>query len=147
MDQHTASANDTYDHIACGVLTAAQGVQLESLVDAPNGNRYIALIEGQYTTVHRLDMKLTSVVLRMSNAGIYYKAVYTCGCLMYLSFFQFKLLFEQCDKTLQFLAFRRIGVGYIVAGVAKSLDGDIPYGIIWLNLYRHAGNVEPMTCL
>lgn len=72
------TANDTFDHLQCGVLTTEQGVVCESVYIAPNGNRYVALTEGSYTTFHRLDMEIKTVNLRMSNAGLYYKASYQC---------------------------------------------------------------------
>lgn len=72
------TANDTFDHLQCGVLTAEPGITCESVYVAPNGNRYVALTEGSYTTFHRLDMGIRTVSLRMSNAGLYYKAFYQC---------------------------------------------------------------------
>ena len=47
------TANDTYDHLACGVLTAEEGITCDSRFDAPNGACYVALTEGSYTTFHR----------------------------------------------------------------------------------------------
>ncbi|MBR2311393.1 MAG: hypothetical protein IKA47_12840 [Oscillospiraceae bacterium] len=72
------TANDTFDHLQCGVLTAESGIICESVYVATNGNRYVALTEGSYTTFHRLDMEIKTVSLRMSNAGLYYKAFYQC---------------------------------------------------------------------
>lgn len=72
------SANDTYDHLACGILTAGEEVTCKSEYVADNGIRYVALTEGSYTTFHRLDMTIKTVTLRMSNAGLYYKAFYQC---------------------------------------------------------------------
>lgn len=72
------SANDTFDHLTCGILTAGASITVEPVFIAPNGNRYVALTDGSYTTVHRLEMQIKTVNLRMSNAGIYYKALYQC---------------------------------------------------------------------
>lgn len=72
------TANDTFDHLQCGILTAEAGITCESAFIAPNGNRYVALTDGSYTTFHRLDMQIKTVNLRMSNAGLYYKALYQC---------------------------------------------------------------------
>lgn len=74
------TANDTYDHTLCGTLTC-KGVTCASAYTAPNGNYYVALGEGRYT-FHRLDMKLTSVSLRMSVAGIYYNATFSADRLI-----------------------------------------------------------------
>lgn len=72
------TANDTYDHLACGIVTAGEGITVEQVVMAPNDGRYVALTDGSYTTVHRLEMQIKTVNLRMSNAGLYYKALYQC---------------------------------------------------------------------
>lgn len=72
------SANDTFDSQKCGSITGSATVEVD--VAAPNGNRYIAVTdtENNRTTLHRLDMRVTSVVLRASAAGLYYKASYSC---------------------------------------------------------------------
>ena len=72
------SANDGYDAAACGTVTNNGSVEIRTDVVAPNGNRYIAVTEGDSTTMHRLDMALTEVTLRPTAAGIYYKAIYHC---------------------------------------------------------------------
>lgn len=72
------SANDTYDHTACGMVTVGEGVTVSQDFTAPNGNRYIALTDGDKTTMHRLDMKITTVSLRVSSASLYFKAYYAC---------------------------------------------------------------------
>ena len=72
------SANDTYDHLACGVLMAGEGISYAADFAAPNGLRYVALTEGNYVTFHRLEMKIKTVTLRTSSAGLYYKAQYRC---------------------------------------------------------------------
>ena len=72
------SRNDTYNASLCGKITANGTVKVESEVVAPNGNRYIALTDNNNITMHRVDMYLTTVSLRASQAGIYYKATYKC---------------------------------------------------------------------
>ena len=72
------TANDTFDHLSCGILTAEAGITINSVYEAPNGGRYVALSEGKYSTFHRLDMEIKTVSLRMSNSGIYFKAQYRC---------------------------------------------------------------------
>ena len=72
------TANDTFDHLACGVVIAESGVACEEVYIAPNGNRYVALQDGSYYTFHRLDMKIKTVTLRTSAAGLYYKAQFQC---------------------------------------------------------------------
>ena len=72
------TANDTFDHLKCGIITAGDDIAVESVYVAPNGNRYVALTSGAYTTMHRLDMQIKTVTLRTSSAGLYYNAVYQC---------------------------------------------------------------------
>lgn len=72
------SANDVYDHTACGIVTAKDSVTVSQDYTAPNGNRYIALSDGDKTTMHRLEMKITTVSLRATTASLYYKAYYAC---------------------------------------------------------------------
>lgn len=72
------SANDTYDASACGTITNYGTLNIVPHVQASNGNRYIALTENDKTSMHRLDMGLTSVSLRTSSAGIYYGTDFHC---------------------------------------------------------------------
>ncbi|MBO5867837.1 MAG: hypothetical protein J6Q54_02880 [Oscillospiraceae bacterium] len=72
------TANDTYDHLQCGIITAGENVSCEKSVLAPNGNRYVALTSGAYTTMHRVEMQIKTVSLRTSTAGLYYNAIYQC---------------------------------------------------------------------
>lgn len=73
------SANDEYDAAACGTLTYGAGIQLQTDVVAPVGaNRYLAVVDGNTATFHRLDIRLSTVTLRITEMGLYYKAVYNC---------------------------------------------------------------------
>ena len=76
------SANDTYNADACGQIINNGAVQVAADVTAPNGNHYIAVTEGNATTMHRLDAPVTTVSLRPSAAGLYYKATYSCDVLL-----------------------------------------------------------------
>ena len=49
------SANDTFDHLSCGILTAEEGITCQQVFVAPNDNQYVALTEGNYTTFHRIQ--------------------------------------------------------------------------------------------
>ena len=69
------SSNDTYKTF--GSLTLS-GVTCESVIESPNGGTYVALTEGDKTSFHRVGVAMTDVVLRPSNAGIYYKAQFKC---------------------------------------------------------------------
>jgi len=72
------TANDTYDHLLCGIVTAGESIAVEPAYVAPNGNHYVALTSGAYTTMHRLDMQIKTVTLRTSSAGLYYNAFFQC---------------------------------------------------------------------
>lgn len=76
------SANDTYDHLQCGTLTLNDSVTAKQMYIAPNGNRYIALTDGKRSTLHRLEMEIKTVALRVASAGLYYKANYACDKLV-----------------------------------------------------------------
>ena len=76
------SANDTYSASSCGSLTAPKTVTVVSDVEAPNGNRYVAVTEGGKTTMHRLSMGLTTVTLNTTKAGLSYKAAYYCDSVL-----------------------------------------------------------------
>lgn len=76
------SANDTYDHLLCGTLTLNDTVTSLQMYIAPNGNRYVALTDGNRSTLHRLEMEIKTVSLRVSSAGLYYKANYACDKLV-----------------------------------------------------------------
>ena len=72
------SANDTYNQDKCGQLTAPDSITVMTDVEAPNGKRYVALTEGGVTTMHRIQLGLTTVTLRIGQVGLYYKATYFC---------------------------------------------------------------------
>jgi len=72
------SANDGYDATKCGKITAPDTVTVIVDVEAPNGNRYVAVTQDSVTTMHRLSMSLTTVTLNITKMGISYKAVYYC---------------------------------------------------------------------
>ena len=72
------SANDAFDHTACGVITCSDSVSCDAQVYAPSGARYVALKDGNRTTMHRLEMRIKTVTLRASSAGLYYKAEFRC---------------------------------------------------------------------
>ena len=76
------SANDTYRSEACGTILYNGEITFTQVVDAPNGNRYVVVIDGNRVTAHRLDMKLTAVSLRTTVAGLYYKATYNCDAVL-----------------------------------------------------------------
>ena len=60
-----------------GSLTVAEGVKVvtDNTVD---GKRYIALNDNGTYTFHGLELKLSAISLRTSQAGIYYKAEMVC---------------------------------------------------------------------
>ena len=72
------SANDTFDHTVCGLVTFADTVTCDTEVYSPTGIRYVALKDGNRATMHRLEMSIKTVTLRTSSAGLYYKAVFQC---------------------------------------------------------------------
>ena len=72
------TANDTYKASACGTVINNGSVTIAENVLSPVGYQYIAITNGTKTTMHRLDMRIDSVSLRTTAAGIYYKAIYTC---------------------------------------------------------------------
>ena len=59
---------------------AAVGVSVNAfeMTAAPNGNRYIAVAEGDRVTYHRLGMKITGVSIRPSADGMYYTGKWSC---------------------------------------------------------------------
>lgn len=73
------SANDSYDHTACGILVnQGDAITVEGAVNAPNGNSYVTLTEENRVTAHRISIELNTVTLRTAAAGVYYKAAYSC---------------------------------------------------------------------
>ena len=68
------SSGDDFS-VPTGKAVGATGV---ATVTAPNGNMYIQVAEGNETTYHRLDMKITGVSIRPSVDGMYYSAKWAC---------------------------------------------------------------------
>lgn len=59
-----------------------QSVKTATIADAPNGNKYVAVVEDNAVTYHRLGMGVTTVSLRTSACGIYYKVAYYCDSVL-----------------------------------------------------------------
>jgi len=75
------SSSDNYDD-KYSIWTVSGGVVVaEDVTNPVNGNRYIVIKnkagENKYSA-HRIEVKLTDVTLRASEAGLYYKASYKC---------------------------------------------------------------------
>jgi len=72
------SSNDDYEGYK--KLTVADGIIVAAdVVNPVNGNRYISLKEGEGEwSFHRVELVLTHVTLRTTEAGLYYKAKYLC---------------------------------------------------------------------
>lgn len=71
------SANDTYDATKCGTWTISN---VTNWVTEANGGKYVLVAEetaGTYTA-HRLDIRVSAVNLRTTQAGLYYTAEYKC---------------------------------------------------------------------
>ena len=66
---HTVSILDSKGG---GTATLAEETKTVSEFVAPDGIRYLTMAEGNVVTAHPLDMKITGVSLRASEAGIYY---------------------------------------------------------------------------
>lgn len=76
------SANDGYDAAKCGSITCTGTAEITRDVQAPNGNRYIAVTENGKTSLHRLDIRMKAVTLRVAETGLYYKAQYDCDAVL-----------------------------------------------------------------
>lgn len=76
------TANDTYRSEACGTILYSGEIAFEQAVIAPNAQQYITVVDGNRATAHRLEVKMTSVTLRASAAGLYYKATYSCDSVL-----------------------------------------------------------------
>ncbi len=71
------STNDTYDATKCGTWTISNVTKWEA---EANGGKYVLIAEataGTYTA-HRLDIRISAVNLRTTQAGLYYTAEYKC---------------------------------------------------------------------
>ena len=54
-------------------FTGTSPVADKSVVYAPNGNKYVALVEGSAVTFHRLGADLTSVTINIDKNAVYFK--------------------------------------------------------------------------
>ena len=70
------SSGDSYAE-PTGAATGTAAATYD-VADAPNGNRYIAVVEGGNATYHRLFMKITGVNIRPGVGGMYYNAKWYC---------------------------------------------------------------------
>ena len=59
-------------------LATGTSVATYDVVDAPNGIRYVAVVNEGAASYHRLDMKITGVTIRPSVDGMYYSAKWAC---------------------------------------------------------------------
>lgn len=72
------TANDTYDETACGGVVNNGEVAIAENMEAPNGNKYVTVIQDGKITAHRITIDLSHVTLRTERAGLYYRATYYC---------------------------------------------------------------------
>ena len=73
------TANDAFAEYG---MAAVSGVTVEPMYMAPNNNRYVAVETAEGTSFHRLGMGISSVVLRPSVSGLYYKGIWQCDDLL-----------------------------------------------------------------
>lgn len=72
------TANDNYTLSEGKLIFADREVaNTDKVTYAPNGNMYIAKIEGQEATYHRLDFGIEAISIRPTNCGIYYNGVWS----------------------------------------------------------------------
>lgn len=73
------TATDDHANAGTGTLVAADGVTVKAAATDPvTGEVYIRVLDTVNYEFHHIDMDITSVVLRTSNAGIYYKGTWDC---------------------------------------------------------------------
>ena len=74
--------DSTGDNFSVGtgkaVWADTESVKTAPMTQLPNGKRYLAVTEGNTTTYHRIELRLTHVSLRTENCGIYYKGEWGC---------------------------------------------------------------------
>ena len=75
------SANDSFQ-FSNGGATVASTVTVTQDVDAPNGNRYIALSSDGKVTFHRLDLALSAISLRTEDCSLYYTTRINCDAVL-----------------------------------------------------------------
>ena len=69
--------NDDYD--GAGSIKVGTGITVANEATNPaNGNRYVALFSGNSWSAHRMELKLTTISLRTTTDGMYYKATIKC---------------------------------------------------------------------
>lgn len=71
------TSGDDYS-VSAGNIQLSGGAVAAAATDAPNGNRYIAIVDGSNVSYHRLDMQLTTVSIRPDECGIYYSGTWGC---------------------------------------------------------------------
>lgn len=72
------STGDAFGYPVGSVINNT-GSNLPDDVTAPNGNRYIAMIDGNRYTYHRIELKLTALSLDVRNGGLFYQASISAG--------------------------------------------------------------------
>ena len=70
------TAND--DYTTYGTATIAEGVKVLPAYQAPNGHQYITITEESGVSFHRLGLRVSTVSVRPSLAGIYYNGIWNC---------------------------------------------------------------------
>ena len=69
--------NDDYE--GAGSVKVGTGITVANEATNPaNGNRYVALFSGNSWSAHRMELKLTTISLRTTTDGMYYKATIKC---------------------------------------------------------------------
>ena len=124
-----------------GKTLLAEEVKYASDHVAPNAMRYVAATEGSDVTWHCLDMKITSVSLRPSAAGLYYSAQWNLDSTMAQKVQRFGIAVNLSQMPTQALMTEE-GTLYTVNAADELVVGQTFYGAIIENIFSADGTYE-----
>ncbi len=67
--------------VGTGKAVLTENVKIASMTETSD-KRYVAVVDGNTATYHRLELRLTHVSLRTESCGIYYKGVWGCDSVL-----------------------------------------------------------------
>lgn len=130
------TANDTYDAAACGSVTNGGTVEIVQDVLAPNGRRYIAITD-DVTTMHRLNMAVTTVTLKLSKMGLSYKSAFYCDDVLAAKVRNYGMVVSLNNMPGADFLMEEVDINRYTEAAAPFSSGTITQSVAVINIMRN----------
>lgn len=117
---------------------SADKVNTQTILEAPNGNYYVAVIDGASVSYHCIGLRLTHVTIRPENCGIYYRGAWGCDNVLANNIAEYGIAVSLKDmpgKDFETDPDDCLFAGYDGAGL---VSGEVKAGVIIENILQTA---------